>query len=310
MNEDRNQEPGERMRNIFSSNDDDANAQFQPKSAPELQPESKPQSRSILDQLPKMQPAPQTPAEIDLEKAASQPEPQVSSVALNKLPQKEQLEQPSEKPPVQQLEEQARVVVSSETKDMPRGEKFLRALWTIASVFSMILNIVLIIILVVAFWAYRDIRLPEGFDITIANKLLGGLYSNFEKLDRATIKTVIPVDAQIPLDISVPVQTTTQITLADSVVIPNAQVVINTGGLNINSNARVTLPAGTPLSVNLNFTLPVQTSIPVHLDVPVNIPMTETELHEPFVGLQDVVRPLYCLVDPKASNLDRQLICQ
>jgi hypothetical protein len=72
----------------------------------------------------------------------------------------------------------------------------------------------------------------------------------------------------------------------------------------------VTLPAGTPLSVNLNFNLPVQTSIPVHLDVPVNIPMTETELHEPFVGLQDVVRPIYCLVDPKASNLDGQLICR
>jgi hypothetical protein len=174
----------------------------------------------------------------------------------------------------------------------------------------MTVNIVAIIVIIVLFWAYRSIKVPESIDVTMVNKLLSGLYSNFEKLDRATIRTTIPVDAQIPLDISVPVQTTTQITLADTVVIPNAQVVINTGGLNINSNARVTLPAGTPLNVNLNFDLPVQTSIPVHLEVPVNIPMAETELHEPFVGLQDVVQPLYCLVDPNATNLDVQLICR
>ena len=129
-------------------------------------------------------------------------------------------------------------------------------------------------------------------------------------MDRATIETVIPVDAQIPLDITVPVQTRTQITLSETVNIPNAQVVINTGGLNINSTARVTLPAGTPLMVDLNFNLPVRDTIPIHLEVPVSIPMANTELHEPFVGLQDVVRPLYCLVDPNATGLDTQLICQ
>ena len=305
MDEDRNQEPGKRMRDIFSSSNDDATAQYKPKSEPESEPGSKPQSRSILDQLPKMK-----PAEVEQEEAPPQPGPSVSSAALNELPQEEQPEQPLQEPPVRQPEEQTREVVSSETKDMPRREKFLRALWTIASVFSMILNIVLILILVIALWAYRDIKLPEGLDITMANKLLGGLYSNFEKMDRATIKTVIPVDAQIPLDITVPVQTTTQITLAETVDIPNAQVVINTGGLNINSTARVTLPAGTPLMVNLNFNLPVQNTIPVHLDVPVDIPMAETELHEPFIGLQEVVKPLYCFVDPSATNLDGQVICQ
>jgi len=195
-------------------------------------------------------------------------------------------------------------------QDVPRREKFLRALWTLTSLISMVVNVVVIIVLIVLLWAYRDIQLPEGVDTTMVNKLLSGLYSNFEKMDRATIETVIPVDAQIPLNITVPVQTTTQITLSESVNIPNAQVVINTGGLNINSSARVTLPAGTPLTVNLNFDLPVQDTIPVHLDVPVKIPMAETELHEPFVGLQDVVRPLYCLVEPNATGLDTQLVCR
>lgn len=308
MEEDRNQEPGKRMRNIFSSNDDEANAQFQPKSEPEseqpLQAQS--QSRSPLDKLPRLKPSPQLPQQAESEETLPEPETPVSSVPLGKLPQSKLPSQQT----MRKTDTQKQAVSPQPMPDMPRREKFLRAIWTMTSVISMMVNIVLIIVLVIMFWAYRDIKLPENVDITMVNKLLSGLYSNFEKMDRASIKTVIPVDAQIPLDITVPVQTTTQITLSETVNIPNAQVVINTGGLNINSTARVTLPAGTPLTVNLNFNLPVQDTIPIHLDVPVNIPMADTELHEPFVGLQEVVQPIYCFVDPNASNLDGQLICR
>ena len=304
MEEDRNQDPRERFRNILDSDENELSPQSEPGPEPQTpeQPRSQPQTpaRLPLEQLPHRKP----PAEVSppAAKGTVKPEPKATaSPVIGKLPRSNG--------PVQQVS--AGQVADPESKqDKPRLERFLRALWTIASLISMAVTIVVIILVVVLFRAYRDIKLPEGLDITMASKFLGGLYANFEKLDRATIRATIPVDAQIPLDISVPVQTTTQITLAESVIIPNAQVVINTGGLNINSNARVTLPAGTPLSVNLNFDLPVQTSIPVHLDVPVVIPMAETELHEPFVGLQDVVQPIYCLVDPKATNLDEQLICR
>lgn len=304
MNEDRNEEPRKRLRNILSSNDEEASLQPEPGTGSQssTQPESPPQSTvgSPLDKLPRLKKPAETSPPAEAKQVAPKPETAASQPAASKGLQGKQ--------PKQQTTTQEEIPLTA--RNTPRREKFLRALWTLASLISMIFNVVVIIVVVVAFWAYRDIKLPENIDATMLNKLLGGLYSNFEKLDRATIKTVIPVDAQIPLDISVPVQTTTQITLANSVIIPNAQVVINTGGLNINSNARVTLPAGTPLSVNLNFNLPVQTSIPVHLDVPVNIPMKDTELHGPFVGLQDVVQPLYCMVDPNAANLDGQLICR
>lgn len=272
MDEDKKKEPGKRFNDIMSSEDEDE--------TPLLKPTQQTRSSSLFGQLPRKQPG--------------QPETSAPPFAATQVvtPQSNQ-----------ELDKK-------NNQDIHRREKFLRALWTIASVISMTVNVVIVIVLFVALWAYRDVKLPEGVDITMVNKLLSGLYSNFEKMDRATIKTVIPVDAQIPLNISVPVQTTTQITLSETVNIPNAQVVINTGGLNINSAARVTLPAGTPLTVNLNFDLPVQTTIPIHLDVPVNIPMAATELHEPFVGLQEVIQPLYCLVDSTASNLDAQTICQ
>ena len=187
-----------------------------------------------------------------------------------------------------------------------RFKKFGPAFWTVTGCLSLVVNSVLIAILLAVLPLLSSLQFNP---MSIGSDLLGGLYSNFEKMDQATIKTDISVVDTVPLNISVPVQTTTQITLAEAAVIPNARVVINTGSVNINSNASVTLPAGTPLTVNLNFALPVQDSIPINLAVPVEIPMSSTELHEPFVGLQDVVRPLYCLVEPNATSLDEQPIC-
>jgi hypothetical protein len=173
---------------------------------------------------------------------------------------------------------------------------------------SVTVNIVLLIALLLALQTLNSFpTIPAIANDQVAG-LLGGLYTNFVKMDQATIASTIPVDAVIPLNIVVPVQATTRITLAESVVIPNAHVRINTGALNINADAVVTLPANTPLMVNLDFPLNVQNSIPIHLDVPVNIPLNQTELHEPFVGLQKVVEPWYCLVEPDAS-INGLLVC-
>jgi hypothetical protein len=187
--------------------------------------------------------------------------------------------------------------ISSPPEPRRSRYKFMPAFWTIASVISLTVNIILIIILLITFQMFSAILTTSDEKIT---GLLGGLYTNFVKMDQATIATNIPVDATVPLNIVVPVQATTRITLAESVVIPNAHVRINTGGLSIDADAVVTLPADTALTVNLDFPLNVQDSIPVHLDVPVNIPLDQTELHEPFVGLQQVVKPWYCLIEPSA----------
>ena len=204
MNEDRNQNPRERLRNILSSNDEEASLQPEsgPRSQSQAQPESQPQATtaSPLAKLPHLKRAAEPSSTADAKKDAPKPEATAAQPAASKEPQGKQPKQPT---PTQEKSPPA-------VQKTPRREKFLRALWTLASLISMIFNVVVIVVVVVAFWAYRDIKLPEGVGVSTLNKLLGGLYSNFEKLDRATIKTVIPVDAQIPLDISVPVQTTTR----------------------------------------------------------------------------------------------------
>jgi hypothetical protein len=175
--------------------------------------------------------------------------------------------------------------------------KLLPAFWTIASAISLIVNVVLIGILLVLLQVLG--KVPFQPEDQFAG-MLGGLYQNFVKMDEATISADVPVNASVPLNIVVPVQTTTRITLAEPATINNARVVINTGGVDIDAAAIVTLPAGTPLTVALDFPLTVQNNIPIQLIIPVNIPLRNTQLHEPFVGLQDVVKPYYCLVEPNA----------
>ena len=178
------------------------------------------------------------------------------------------------------------------------GSGFLPAFWTIASVISLLVNIILLAILM-SLWPFRS-PVQETATNQVSG-LLGGLYHNFVRMDQATITRTIPVDANIPINIEVPVKTTTRIFLAEQAVIDSPRVFIRTGGLTLDAPALVTLPAGTPLMVTLDFPLTVKNTIPVHLDVPVNIPLRETELHEPFVGLQQVVEPWYCLVEPDAQ---------
>jgi len=133
-----------------------------------------------------------------------------------------------------------------------------------------------------------------------ASGLLGGLYDNFVKMDQASIKTTIHVEKEIPVQFSLNVSGPTDVTLSRDVTINGALVTVNTGGLNINNaRANIVLPVGTVLPINIqNLVVPVDQKVLAVLDVPVDIPLNQTELHEPFVGLQKVIEPYYCMIEP------------
>ncbi len=192
-----------------------------------------------------------------------------------------------------------------QAESVKRGFQFLPAFWTIASVISMAVNIVLLAVLIGAMHSLDISGLGQ-----MGTGLVGGLYSNFEKMDAAHIKTTIPVQSNIPLSMSIPVQTTTNISLASAVEIPNAHVKISTGTFNIDSNADVTLPAGAVLNVALNFNVPVQSSVPVSLTVPVDIALNQTDLHPAITGLESTIKPLYCILDPGAISISNVPVCR
>ncbi|HET9907374.1 MAG TPA: hypothetical protein VFQ23_12050 [Anaerolineales bacterium] len=197
---------------------------------------------------------------------------------------------------------------AAEPEPKRRQFKFLPAFWTIASVMSFTVNIVMLIVVLVLLQMLGTIQFTAGDQIS---GLLGGLYNNFVKMDEASIRTSIHVEKEIPVNFTLNVSGPTNVTLSSDVTIDGALVTVQTGGLNIvNARARIVLPAGSLLPINIeNLAVPVDQKVLAVLDVPVDIPLNQTELHEPFVGLQQVVKPWYCLIQPNAL-LNNVQVCR
>jgi hypothetical protein len=196
----------------------------------------------------------------------------------------------------------------SGSRKLSWGERTHRAYWDVTASLSLIANAILVSILLIMVAQINSLK--TTVNSLLVNGLLNGLYSNFVEMDNASITTTITVNTDVPINFMLPIQQNTDVTLTQNVVIPNAYVVINSGGLSINAPASVTLPAGTTLPIALNMSVPVQSTIPVTLQVPVNIPLAQTELHKPFTGLQDTLRPLYCLLDKNAQYPQGIYICK
>jgi hypothetical protein len=186
-------------------------------------------------------------------------------------------------------------------------------LWTIASILSLAGNLILLLVLAALLIGFNRTGLSVSYLLGLGNsamELPGGLYENFEKMDAASIRTNVQVDTTIPVQFDLQLERETTVVLTQDVAITNALVTVNTGGLNITrANTTIVLPQGTSLPVFLSLTVPVDTQVEVTLDVPVDIPLSQTELHEPFVGLQDVIKPLYCALSPNAVNLAGRPVC-
>jgi hypothetical protein len=192
-----------------------------------------------------------------------------------------------------------------------RSSFFGPRFWTIASIISLSVNVILGLVLVVLALSLLRYGLSISSLLNMGNSLLGGLYTNFEKMDRASIQTNVAVETTIPVKFDLQLNQQTNVVLSQDVTINNALVTVNTGGLNITqANTTIVLPQGTTLPVVLNLLVPVDTTVPVTLNVPVDIPLSQTQLHEPFTSLQDVVRPFYCMINSGAVNLNGEPICQ
>lgn len=198
---------------------------------------------------------------------------------------------------------------SSESRTGEPRFKFLPAFWTIASLMSITVNIILIVILLIAFQMLGAIQNTADDK---ASGLLGGLYENFVKMDQANIQTNIHVEKEIPVQFSLSVSGATTATLTQPVTINGALVTVQTGGMNIvNARANIVLPQETRLPVFIeSLIVPVDQKVLAVLDVPVDIPLDQTQLHEPFLGLQQVVKPWYCLIEPNATFNDSPICPQ
>jgi hypothetical protein len=171
------------------------------------------------------------------------------------------------------------------------------AFWTISGAISLVVNIILISIVVILAGQVFTLK------ALVSNQLLNGLNSNFALMDQARIKATIPVSAKVPAKFNLPLETDTTVELTENTLIQGARVSLNTGGLSIsNAPTDIVLPAGTLLPIHLKLVVPVDQKIPVKLNVAVDIPLNQTDLHQPFTGLQKVVGPYQVLLNQPPNS--------
>ena len=188
------------------------------------------------------------------------------------------------------------------------------AFWTIASTLSLVVNLILIIVLLflLNYVSKLNLQINQLLEYaTLPQETVQGLYDNFVLMDDAHIRTQIPVSLVVPVKFDITINTQTEVILTQNTPISQARVTLTTGGLNIsNAPADIMLPAGTRLPVSLSLVVPVDQTVPVSLVVPVDIALKDTDLHTPFLGLQQVIQPLYCLLDPEATSRSGLMICE
>jgi hypothetical protein len=189
-------------------------------------------------------------------------------------------------------------------EERPRRRfQFMPAFWTITGALSLVVNIILIIVIVVLINNLFSLR------AIIKDQLIDGLAANFKLMDQAKIQTSVSVSTKVPAKFTLNLDTDTTVKLIKDTPIKGAKVTIIAGVLTIKSAPTdIILPAGTDLPIHLNLQVPVDQQIPVDLVVPVNIPLNQTELHKPFVGLQNVVLPYQNMLAGTPTSW-REAIC-
>ena len=182
--------------------------------------------------------------------------------------------------------------------------RYLPAFWTVASIFSLIVNLILIALLIGVGRSFF------GLKAQIAKGLVNGASENLALMDQAHIVTSVPVKTEIqlqddlPVNFKLPVNQNTQILLAQDTRITGAYIYLN----NTAVLTDLTLPARTPIQVSMNMIVPVDTSIPISLtvpvsmQVPVDIAIDQTDLHQSILGLQGTIEPYKTLFDSSFNS--------
>jgi hypothetical protein len=189
--------------------------------------------------------------------------------------------------------------------------KFFPAFWTVASIFSLIVNVILIAILISVGHNLFELK------AIVADGLVTPTSNNLELMDKAHIITMVPVETTVrlqdslPVVFDLPIDKNLQLSTTEDTRISGAYIYLN----NTAVETDLTLPARTPLQANFNLTIPVSTTVPVDLlvpvtvQVPVDIAVNQTDLHQSIVGLQGAIEPYQKLMGTSFNSPKDLAVC-
>jgi len=189
--------------------------------------------------------------------------------------------------------------------------KYLPAFWTVACIFSLIVNVILLAILISFGHNFFELK------SMIAKGLVNGTYENLALMDKAHIVTSVPVNTSIqlqdtlPVAFDLPINQSTQLSLAQDTRITGAYIYLN----NTAVLTDLTLPANSSIQANFDINIPVNTTVPlsitvpVAIQVPVDIAIDQTDMHQSIVGLQGIIEPYKAIMDSSFNSPQDFLMC-
>jgi hypothetical protein len=190
--------------------------------------------------------------------------------------------------------------------------KFMPAFWTVACIFSLAVNIILIGLLISVGHHFFQLK------AIVSDGLVTQASDSLAMMDKAHIVLTVPVETKVrlqdtlPVAFDLPINQSTQLSLTEQSTINGAYIYLN----NTAVQTDLTLPAGTPLQASFNMSIPVSTTVPVDItvpvtiQVPVDIAIDQTDLHQSIVGLQEAIAPYQTTLGTTFNSPDEFSICK
>ncbi len=189
--------------------------------------------------------------------------------------------------------------------------KFMPAFWTVACIFSLVVNIILIGLLASIGHHFFELK------AVVSNGLVTEASNNLAMMDQAHIVVTVPVRTTVtlqdslPVSFDLPINQSTQLNLAKETSITNARIYLN----NTAVSTDLTLPANTKLQADFNMSVPVSTTVPVAITVPVSttvpvdIAIDQTDLHQSIIGLQEALKPYQTAMGSTFNSPNELAMC-
>ncbi|MGD1995157.1 MAG: hypothetical protein PVH62_00135 [Anaerolineae bacterium] len=188
-----------------------------------------------------------------------------------------------------------------------------RAFASVATIFSFVVNLVLVVALILAinplFQTKNDVIEPllQKLDRAFVGLGEARVETNVEVERPIGIRFDLPIeDEPLGLDFDLPINQETVVVLTQPTRVEGVEInfVLPAGGGVINGSGSIVLPAETALPVRLDMvvpvertipvsmTVPVSQTVPVEMDIPVSIQLGEAGLEPAVQRLRDVFAPL------------------
>jgi hypothetical protein len=190
--------------------------------------------------------------------------------------------------------------------------KFLPAFWTVACLFSLFINVILVGLLIGFGHSFFELK------AVVSNGLVTEASNSLATMDKAHLVLTVPVETTVrvqdnlPVAFDIPINQNTQLSIIEETNITGARIYLN----NTAVTTDLTLPANTALQANFDMNIPVSTTVPVDItvpvsvQVPVDIAIDQTDLHQSIVGLQEAIAPYKTVIGTSFNSPDQFSICK